>query len=190
KEGGGCHVQENPARVQRLARRQVGAARLRRDRGVRAFGNPPPRGGRNALEYVPHRGIPARRAARRGEEARPRSAERRYRPAQEKRIHRRRAPGGRRAGGRDQPPRGGAEVRPHRGRPPAEGLVRLALVARVGGKDAARSCAVQYFCGADEGLSLRAEIPKGACAREPLQFLMVAGSLAGWAKMQGTPARK
>jgi len=67
-------------------------------------------------------------------------------------LHRRRAPRGWRAGGRNLAPRGGAEVRPHRRRAPAEGLVRLALVARVGGEDAAGPCAVQYFCGADEGL--------------------------------------
>jgi len=49
---------------------------------------------------------------------------------------------------------GRAQVRRHRRRPPAKGLVRLALVARLGREDAARLRAVQPVRSADARLRL------------------------------------
>jgi hypothetical protein len=54
----------------------------------------------------------------------------------------------------DLPARRRAQMRSHRRRSPAEGLVRIALVARVGRQDAARSRALQHLRRADPELGL------------------------------------
>src|SRR5207244_3770295 len=89
-----------------------------------------------------------------GEKARAGHPKRRPTAAQAEGLQRRRPSGGRRAGGGDLPPRGGAEMRPDRGRTQAESLVRLALVARVGGENTARPRAVQHLRRADGRVKL------------------------------------
>jgi len=100
---------------------------------------------------VPHRGFLPEELL---EEEKKRAQEilnERHRAIEEKRIHRRRTPPAvEPSRGRDQPL--AAELKcdlivvGHQ----QKASFGLALVARIGGKDAAGSRAVQYFCGADE----------------------------------------